>query len=53
LKDEENTMRAVTVYRMDYGRRIKDPVGVVIDIIILLLIIVFGGGGGYFWTRRR
>jgi hypothetical protein len=31
LKDEENTMRAVTVYRMDYGRMIKDPVGVVIE----------------------
>jgi hypothetical protein len=31
LKDEENTMRAVTVYRMDYGRMIKDPVGVVLE----------------------
>jgi hypothetical protein len=31
LKDEENTMRAVTVYRMDYGRKIKDPVGVVLE----------------------
>ena len=24
-------MRAVTVYRMDYGRMIKDPVGVVLE----------------------
>jgi len=24
-------MRAVTVYRMDYGRKIKDPVGVVLE----------------------
>jgi hypothetical protein len=31
LKDEENTMRAVTVYRMDYGRMIKDPIGVVLE----------------------
>jgi hypothetical protein len=31
LKDEENTMRAVTVYRMDYGRKTKDPVGVVLE----------------------
>jgi hypothetical protein len=31
LKDEENTMRAVTVYRMDYGRKIKDPIGVVLE----------------------
>jgi hypothetical protein len=31
LKDEENTMRAVTVYRMDFGRKIKDPVGVVLE----------------------
>jgi hypothetical protein len=31
LKDEENTMRAVTVYRMDYGTMIKDPVGVVLE----------------------
>jgi hypothetical protein len=31
LKDEENTMRAVTVYRMDYGRETKDPVGVVLE----------------------
>ena len=25
-------MRAVTVYRMDYGRMIKDPVGVVLEL---------------------
>ena len=24
-------MRAVTVYRMDYGRKTKDPVGVVLE----------------------
>ena len=24
-------MRAVTVYRMDYGRRTKDPIGVVLE----------------------
>ena len=24
-------MRAITVYRMDYGRKIKDPVGVVME----------------------
>ena len=24
-------MRAVTVYRMDYGRKTKDPIGVVLE----------------------
>jgi len=28
---QEETMRAVTVYRMDYGRKTKDPVGVVLE----------------------
>jgi hypothetical protein len=28
---KEETMRAVTVYRMDYGRRTKSPIGVVLE----------------------
>ena len=28
---QEETLRAVTVYRVDYGRKTKDPVGVVLE----------------------
>jgi len=27
----EDTMRAVTVYRVDYGRKTKDPIGAVLE----------------------
>jgi len=29
--DQEETMRAVTVYRVDYGRKTKDPIGAVME----------------------
>jgi hypothetical protein len=28
---QEETMRAVTVYRVDYGRKTKDPIGAVLE----------------------
>jgi hypothetical protein len=31
MGSKEETMRAVTVYRIDYGRKTKDPIGAVLE----------------------